>query len=797
MIFPQNFEQKIGFDIIRNELKRLCFNEQGKEEIDNIKFLTDFEQVVSCQNIVDEMCKIFIEFAANFPLTTLENLTASFANTRLEGTFLSPTEIFNVRKTLENIASVVNFFLTKERARFPELHKLSENVCLFPEILREISKILDKDGQIKDSASEELSRIRREKFKSQSAVSKTLQRVVNQAKNDGLVDSDTLPAMRDGRLVIPVSAMNKRKINGIIHDESATGKTAYVEPAEVVALNNHIRELENDERREIIKILTIFTNFLRPYYADIQDSTLYLAKIDALAAIAKYSLSISAIRPYLKNEPTINFHDARHPLLQKTLEKQGKKIVPLTVSLTKNNRILIISGPNAGGKSVCLKTVCLLQYMLQCGLPVPFAENSEAGIFDSLFIDIGDGQNLESDLSTYSSHLQNMKVFLRKSTEKSLLLIDEFGSGTEPQIGGAIAQATLQEFCKKNVFALISTHYTNLKHFASNTKGVINGAMLYDRSQMKPLFVLQTGAPGSSFAIEIAKNIGLPQNVVEIAEQLIGTEQLNFDKNFQSALRDKRYWENKRKEIHQKEKYYEQKLAEYERKLAEINEKRKEILNQAKNDAKTIIDNSNALIENTIRTIKENKAEKETTKIARAEITKFKKKFTEKQEKTLQKKGKEQEIHKLEVGDFVKIKGQNVVGQIVDVKAKSSVALFGSIRTNVKTENLEYVSKNQAKKSDPQRISKNVVNEIRNTQLAFSQQIDLRGMRADEALQAIMYYIDDAQVANVQQVRILHGTGNGILRQVIRDYLSNCKGIRSFADEHVQFGGAGITVVKF
>ncbi|MDR2684730.1 MAG: endonuclease MutS2, partial [Prevotellaceae bacterium] len=628
MIFPQNFEQKIGFDIIRNELKYLCFNEQGREQIDSIKFLTDFEQVVFCQNISDEMCRILKEFGANFPLTTLENLTHCFLNTRLEGTFLSQTDIFNVRKTLENLVFVVNFFLSKDRNRFPELHKLSENVCLFPEILRETSKILDKDGQIKDNASEELSRIRREKFKAQASVSKTLQRIVNQVKSEGIVENDTLPAMRDGRLVIPVSAMNKRKINGIIHDESATGKTAYVEPAEVVALNNHIRELENDERREIIKILTVFTNFLRPYYTDIQISTLYLAKIDALAATAKYSLSIKAIRPYLKNMPLINFHDARHPLLQKTLEKQGKKIVPLSISLTENNKILIISGPNAGGKSVCLKTVCLLQYMLQCGLPVPFGENSEAGIFDSLFIDIGDGQNIDNDLSTYSSHLQNMKVFLRRSTRNSLLLIDEFGSGTEPQIGGAIAQATLQEFCDKNVFALISTHYTNLKHFASNTKGVINGAMLYDKSKMKPLFVLQTGAPGSSFAIEIAKNTGLPQNVIENAEQLIGTEQLNFDKNFQSALRDKRYWENKRREIHQKEKDFEQKIAEYERKLAEINEKRREIISQAKIEAKMLIDNSNALIENTIRTIKENAANKEITKNARAELAKGKKKLT-------------------------------------------------------------------------------------------------------------------------------------------------------------------------
>ncbi|MDR0830289.1 MAG: Smr/MutS family protein [Prevotellaceae bacterium] len=791
MIFPQNFENKIGFDVIRNSLKALCFNERGCEEIDKIGFSADFETVVFRQNLADEMSKIIAEFGAGFPLATLENITKSFENTRIEGTFLSVNDVANIKKTLENIVAVVKFFLSKEKTRFPELAKMSENIPLFPEILREIGKILDKDFQIKDSASEDLAKIRKEKFRVQSSVSKTMQRIINQAKSNSIVEADALPTIREGRLVIPVVAAKKRQISGIIHDESATGKTAYVEPAEVVQLNNQIRELENDERREIVKILTNFTNFIRPYYADIEQSTQYLAEIDALGAIAKYSISISAIRPYLKNFPTIDFHDARHPILQKSLEKQGKKIVPLSVSLSKINRITIISGPNAGGKSVCLKTVGLLQYMLQCGLPVPFGEHSEAGIFADIFIDIGDGQNLESDLSTYSAHLQNMKFFLRNSTSKSLLLIDEFGAGTEPQIGGAIAEATLQQFCKNEVFALISTHYTNLKHFASNTAGVLNGAMLYDKSKMQPLFVLQTGAPGSSFAIEIAKNIGLPQSVIENAEQLIGSEQLNYDKNFQSALRDKRYWENKRREIRQKEKDFEQKIAEYDKKIAEISSQKKEIISNAKSEAKTIIENSNALIENTIRTIKESNAEKETTKIARENISKFSQKIVP------EKKSEKPKEHNFSVGDFVVIRSQNVVGQLVEINGGNAFALFGSIRTKVKIENLEYVSKNQAKKNVQARLSKNVMNEIRAKQLDFSQQIDLRGMRADEALQAVMYFIDDAQVANVQRVRILHGTGNGILRQIIREYLSTCKGIRSFADEQVQFGGAGITVVEF
>jgi len=793
MFYPQNFEQKIGFDVIRNTLKTQCVNIQAVENIDNIVFLTDFEEIVYRQNLADEMMRILSESSA-VPLEILDDLRKSFADTRIEGTFLIETEVFAVKKTLENLADITKFFLDKNAELFPNLIKISEEVQLFPEILKEINKILDKTGLIKDNASPELSKIRKAIFQTNASVSRTMQSVINQAQTDGVVEKDVVPTLRDGRLVIPVSAMNKRKIGGIIHDESATGKTAFVEPSAVVQLNNRLRELQSEEKREIVKILTQFTNFIRPHYYDIQHNTKFIAKIDALCAIAKYSLKIKAIRPYLKNEPEINFRDARHPLLQNLLEKQGKKIVPLNIFLDKNNRILIISGPNAGGKSVCIKTAGLLQYMLQCGLPVPFAESSQAGIFQKIFIDIGDGQNIENDLSTYSSHLQNLKFFLKNGNDKTLIIIDEFGSGTEPQIGGAIAQATLQEFCNNNVFGLISTHYTNLKHFASNTKGVINGAMLYDKTKMQPLFVLQTGAPGSSFAIEIAKNIGLPSQVVENAEQLIGTDQLNFDKNFQSAARDKRYWENKRDEIRKKAKKTEQILSDYQQIIADIEDEKKEILRQAKIEAKAIIDNSNALIENTIRKIKESGAEKETTKIVREQVKKFAQKISDKPEKNVSKTPK---AHELSVGDFVIIKGQNVVGQLVELNEKTSFVLFGSMRTKVKTENLEYVSKNQAKKSAQAQISKKTQSEIRQKQLNFSQEIDVRGMRAIQAIEAVQYFIDDALVANVQRVRVLHGTGEGALRQAIRQYLATCPQVKRFFDESVQLGGAGITIIEF
>ena len=793
MFFPQNFEQKIGFDVIRNLLKTLCVNIQAVENVDDIVFLTDFEEIVYRQNLADEMMRILSETSA-VPLEILDDLRKSFADTRIEGTFLIETEVFVVKKTLENLADITKFFLDKNSELFPNLIKISEEVQLFPEILKEINKILDKTGVIKDNASPELSKIRKAIFQTNASVSRTLQSILNQAQTDGIVEKDTVPTLRDGRLVIPVSAMNKRKIGGIIHDESATGKTAFVEPSAVVQLNNRLRELQSEEKREIVKILTQFTNFIRPYYSDIQHNIKFIAKIDLLCAIAKYSLKIKAIRPYLKNEPEINFRDARHPLLQNLLEKQGKKIVPLNIFLDKNNRILIISGPNAGGKSVCIKTAGLLQYMLQCGLPVPFGESSQAGIFQKIFIDIGDGQNIENDLSTYSSHLQNLKFFLKNGNDKTLIIIDEFGSGTEPQIGGAIAQATLQQFCNNNVFALISTHYTNLKHFASNTKGVLNGAMLYDKTKMQPLFVLQTGAPGSSFAIEIAKNIGLPPQVIENAEQLIGTDQLNFDKNFQSAARDKRYWEKKRIEIRQKEKKTEQILSDYQQIISDIENERKEILRQAKIEAKSIIDNSNALIENTIRKIKESGAEKETTKIVREEVKKFVQKISDKSEKKVE---KSQKNHQLSVGDFVIIKGQNVVGQIVELNQNSSVVLFGSMRTKVKIEKLEYVSKNQAKKSAQAQISRNTQSEIRQKQLNFSQEIDVRGMRVLEAIDAVQYFIDDALVANVQRVRVLHGTGEGALRQAIRQYLATCPQVKRFFDENVQLGGAGITIIEF
>lgn len=589
--------------------------------------------------------------------------------------------------------------------------------------------------------------------------------------------------------------MNKRRIPGIVHDESATGKTVFIEPTAVVEVNNRIRELENEERREIIRILTEFTNFVRPYYDDILNSCLLVAKIDAIRAKALFSIDIKAIKPYLYSDCRIDWYEARHPLLEKSLTRQGKKIQPLNIRLNKKQRILLISGPNAGGKSVCLKTAGLLQYMLQCGLPIPIYERSNAGIFQSIFIDIGDEQSIENDLSTYSSHLINMKNCIKYSNGKSLLLIDEFGTGTEPQLGGAIAEAVLNRLNTNHVYGIITTHYTNLKHYAAQTEGVVNAAMLYDRNKMQPLFMLSIGTAGSSFAIEIARKIGLPDDVINAASKIVGEEQIDFDKHLQDVARDKRYWEQKRAKIKEEEKKLQSLTEHYDALVQDIKKKEKEIIRNAKEEASEIIKNSNAKIENTIRAIKESAADKNITQSERRELENFKKSLDKQLEKQPSVK-QQQDFHK---GERVRIKGQNIAGTIDAVNGKTAIVFFGQIKSTVDVSKLEHLTASQLKEME--KYSTNAVAnakkgfDMRERQLNFSQDIDVRGMRVDEALQAVIYFLDDAQMFNVSRVRILHGTGTGALKSAIRDYLYQSSIVKSFKDEHVQFGGAGITVV--
>lgn len=795
MLYPKNFENKISFDQIRGLIKERCVSQQGAELIDAMAFSSDFDAIVLSLTQIEEMMTLLTETGEGLPLGSLADLRPAFARTQADGTFLDVKDVVDLRLNVSTLRAVTTYLRARDEERFPALIKMSESVELFPNIEHEIERIINKYGEVKDTASPQLAEIRRSILSAQSSISKTLNAILKQAQASGIVEKDASPTIRDGRLVIPVSAMNKRKIQGIIHDESATGKTAFVEPTAVVEVNNRLRELENEERREIICILIEFTDSVRPYYDAIAQSVYFLAEVDALRAKAQFSISIRAIKPYLVSDCEVDWHEARHPLLEMSLVRQGRKIEPLNIKLTRKQRILLISGPNAGGKSVCLKTVGLLQYMFQCGLPIPLHERSRVGLFKSIFIDIGDEQSIENDLSTYSSHLLNMKNCIKFSNGKSLLLIDEFGTGTEPQIGGAIAEAVLDRFNKNKVFGVITTHYTNLKHFAAQTEGIVNGAMLYDRNQMRPLFMLSIGTAGSSFAIEIARKIGLPEDVIVAASEMVGTEQVDFDKHLQDVARDKRYWENKRQQVKDKEKRLQQLTERYEQLIEGMRVKEKETLRQAKQEAAEILSQANKEIEKTIRVIKETQADKEATRKSREEVGKLR----EKMERGAQQAAPKKQQKPLEVGEHVQIAGQNVIGKLLEIQGKAAIVAFGQIKSTVALNRLERVSVGQAKQAEQRMAaqrSSNATEDIRNRQLTFKQEIDVRGMRVDEALQAVVYFIDDAAMVSATQVRILHGTGTGALRQAIRDYLHQASMVKSYRDEHVQFGGAGITVVE-
>jgi DNA mismatch repair protein MutS2 len=820
VIYPDNFEVKIGFDKVRNLIVDKCLSTLGEEKTHEMAFLNAYASIEKLLSQTDEFIRI-IQEEDEFPVNHFFDVRPALKNIRVEGTWLDEPAVFDLRRSLQTIREIVSFLKKEDEDNtpYPHLQALAGDVVVFPQLLNQIDAILDKYGRIKDNASSNLSHIRREMAQVSSSISKSLSAILRSAQAEGLVEKDVAPTMRDGRLVIPVAPAFKRKLKGIVHDESASGKTVFIEPAEVVEANNRVRELESEERREIVKILIAFTDNVRPLAPDILQSYDFLGWIDFIRAKARFSLDINAIRPTMTDAQLISWNRATHPLLYLSHKKQNKTVVPLDIWLEADTRLLIISGPNAGGKSVCLKTVGLLQYMVQCGLPIPVAESSKVGIFDHIFIDIGDEQSIENDLSTYSSHLTNMKYFVRNCDHKTILLIDEFGGGTEPQIGGAIAESLLKRFNEREAFGVITTHYQNLKHFANEHKGVVNGAMLYDRHIMQPLFALSIGNPGSSFAIEIARKIGLPEDVINDASELVGSDYINMDKYLQDIVRDKRYWESKRQNIRQKEKKLEEVTEKYETDLTEVEKQRKELIRQAKEEAQRLLADANAKIENTIRTIKEAQADKEKTKEARQALSQFKanldavehlgddkiaRKIQKLKEKEQQKQNKvkapkEQKTEALQVGDYVRMKGQTSVGELMGMQGKNAIVAFGMIKSTVKLDTLDKVSKNQVKRETAKStfVSSQTSDQIYDKKLNFKQEIDVRGMRADEALQAVMYFIDDAIQVSVSRVRILHGTGTGALRQVIRDYLRTVNGVSNYQDEHVQFGGAGITVVDF
>ena len=848
VIYPNNFEHKLGFDEIRRLLKERCLSTLGKEKVDEIAFSTDAVQVNEWLTQAREFRRLQAE-KDDFPLQYFFDVREAVSRIRLENTHLEEDEVWDLRRSLETIANIVRYLEqgAEETASgelnypYPALHSLTEGVTTFPAMIRRIDSILDKFGKIKDSASMTLASIRHELEKTQGSISRTLYTILHAAQKEGLVEKDAAPTMRDGRLVLPVAPQVKRRINGIVHDESATGKTVFIEPAEVVEANNKVRQLEAEERREVIRILTVFTDEVRPHVAEILESYQFLAQIDLIYAKTQLAELTKAFEPTVEDKPHLDWIRAVHPLLQLSLEKQGKSVVPLEISLTQPKRLLIISGPNAGGKSVCLKTVGLLQYMLQCGLPIPIGDRSSTGLFHHILIDIGDEQSIENDLSTYSSHLMNMKQMMKQADAHTLLLIDEFGSGTEPTIGGAIAEAMLKQFWKKEAFGVITTHYQNLKHFAEDHPGVVNGAMLYDRHQMQALFQLAIGQPGSSFAIEIARKTGIPEEVIKDASDIVGSDYIQSDKYLQDIVRDKRYWEGKRQTIHQHEKSLESKINRYEDELTEIDRQRKEILRKAKEEAEELLRESNKKIENAIREIREAQAEKERTRLVREELNAFKDELAEidtkdndeaiarkirqlQERKERREKRKAEKAEKaanpaapapkkvpaaerpIEAGDTVRIKGLSSIGEVESIDGKMAVVIFGTMKTKMRADRLEHaeLSKSQLSKQEERNnsiagsygmVSKDTRDVIDNRKLNFKQDIDVRGMRGDEAISAITYFIDDAILVGVSRVRILHGTGTGILRQLIRQYLATVPNVSHFRDEHVQFGGAGITVV--
>lgn len=821
MIYPQDFEIKIGFDRIKKLLSEKCISPMGKGKVDDIKFMDNLEAISIKLSATCEFQQL-LQFEDYFPSEHYYEISHSLEKIRIEGTFPEIQEVFNLKRSLETVKSILSFFRNREALKYPVLRSLCDSVKIYPYVIDSIDRIIDRHGSIRDGASPRLKEIRSEIAGKRIQVAKKLISILKQAQSDGIVDAETNVSVRNGRGVIPVSTYDKRRIKGLIHDQSASGKTVFIEPEEIVEMNNDIIELEYDEKREIVRILTSLADNIRPYIDDLIESNVFLGEIDFLRAKALFGIRFHSIKPVLNERPFISWRNAIHPLLSLTFEKlPGREVVPLNINLDERYRILLISGPNAGGKSVCLKTVGLLQYMLQCGLTIPVDEGSEAGIFKGILIDIGDEQSIENDLSTYSSHLINMKYFLRNAKENSLILIDELGTGTEPALGGAIAEAILGGLNRKNVYGVITTHYTNLKHFASLTDGIINGAMAFDSNHMQPLFQLNIGKPGSSFAFEIARRIGLPEEILNKASDKAGIKNINYDRHLKDIARDKRYWETKRQNIRHHEKRLEELIEEYENELAGAKDLRKEIISKARDEALNLLKESNRIIENTIRQIKESQADKEKTKDVRQKLEEFKVNIVEEikpvetdaEARTLNLDAKIRKIRRkpplkepdtpekselpLRPGDAVRVADTMAAGEIIEIKDKMVQIEAGSLRLFLPVEKAERITRAELRKSQRSyQVLMKTDPLISERKLNFRPEIDIRGVRGEEAINKVRDLIDTAIIVQQRDLRILHGKGNGILRQLVREYLGTVDIVKNFHDEHVDMGGSGITVVE-
>lgn len=815
MIYPDNFENTIGFSTVRSEVSRRCVSAMGKACCEAMRFVSDYDTLLPLLLEVDEFVKIE-QSRADFPLSQYHDLRTELKRLQSPGSFIPADDCAKLRRQLATVDAIRRFFRPEDgedTPRYPTLARVAAALEPLPAVAAEIDRVVDPVGEVKDNSSMLLYDLRRAIASAQASISTIMQRIISRAKSDGVLEKDTTPSMRDGRLVIPVPPMHKRRIRGIVHDESATGKTLFIEPEEIVETNNRIREAQGEERREVARILTALADELRPHIDPLLSNIDLLGWYDFVRAKALFAIDVDAQMPNVEKEPAIEWYHAVHPALLLSLRAHGKNVVPLDIAINdSDSRIIVISGPNAGGKSVCLKTVGIVQYMMQCGLLPTVYSNSHMGLFNDIFIDIGDQQSIENDLSTYSSHLSNMKTFLSQADDRSLVLIDEMGSGTEPQIGGAIAQAILARLNDKRVRGVVTTHYHNLKTFAQDTHGLVNGAMLYDRQAMTPLFRLSIGYPGSSFAIEIARKMGLPADVIDAASDIVGSDYINLDRYLLDIARDRKYWEKKRHDIRLKERHIEQLIESYNSRLDDLRLEKRGIIKQAKAEAKDILARSNAQIENTIREIRESQAERERTLELRRQLDDFKARLATEEEEAIDafkpiparkhepkqpatpKKTPKAEP-RLGVGCHVTLDGGDSVGTVMQLDEKYSIVAFGNLKTRVETKRLKPTLR-QPKTANVATVTRATADDIRDRQLQFKTEIDVRGMRTDEALQAVTYFLDDAIQFDYHNLRILHGTGTGALRQAIRQYLAAVHAVKAYHDEHVQLGGAGITVIE-
>ena len=836
-------EQKIGFDIVREKISAKCATQYAVKKVAAEQISRDPSEIMFRLRLTDEM-RLICLFEDSFPAGGYLDTKAFLLPLQAENTTIDLPSLRMLRTSLDTLRRILAFFRECKDDLYPTLRQISATVSYEPEIGRRIETILDRTGEVRDTASPELGEIRRALRSKEGQVSRRINAILGTAKGEGLVETDAEVVVRDGRVLIPVPAGSKKKLPGIVYDESASGKTAFIEPLEIVELGNQIRELQFEEQREISRILFVFTEFLRPYLTGLIAASEYIGEIDFIRAKALVALDMIAGMPILSENGEFNLRRARHPLLEASLRREKKEIVPLTLTLTKEKHILLISGPNAGGKSVCLKTVGLLQYMFQWGMLIPTSEVSELMIFDSIFIDIGDDQSLENDLSTYSSHLQNMREILTHATASSLVLIDEFGSGTEPAAGGAIAEAVLARLDEMGAYGVITTHYTNLKLYADKSSGVVNGAMLFDGAAIKPLFQLQQGMPGNSFAFELARKMGLPADVVKDAEERAGSEYVNIERNLRQIARSRRVLDEKLARIKSTDKTLESLTDKYQKELGEVKALKKSILEEAKREAQEILDEANRQVERTIREIREAQAERDKTKVAREQLTKFKEELQhekpsendaaierkmqqivarkERERARKEKRGeipgragndaraandgkagsrKEKAVDDtpLRVGDKVRLKDNDMVGEVTQIAAKYISVSIGSIISKIAPGKVEKIS-NQQYKEKSRSTFRPVIHydsdSISRRKLEFRPTIDIRGERLNDALEIVMHFIDDATMVGVGQVKILHGKGNGVLREEIRKYLRTVPAVKSLRDEAIQQGGAGITVVE-